>query len=154
MTNGSVFATIARKDTVEGSQPLRHTTIQRLAANLSRLNVDQATTELLNSAHCHLIELCYQRDETGHLVNVDPATGKVLVPLCWGKKGHAKWGLTSTEANAMRRIMFARMRDGVPLFFFERSRRAWYVDLGSYAAMPVVAEWEIRVVELRLARGR
>jgi hypothetical protein len=153
MTNGNIFQTIARKDTVGSVQPDRHTTVARLAQSLSRRNIDMATCELLNVAHSRLIELCYERDETGCLVNVDPATGKVLVPLCWGKKGHAKWGLTPSEADCLRSIMFTRQRNGLPLFFFDRSRRAWYLALADHPAMPVLKEWEITVGELRAARG-
>jgi hypothetical protein len=152
MTNG-IFHTIARKESVEGLQPSRHTNIQRAAESLSRLNVDTAIVELLNEAHSRLIVLCYQRDNSGALVNVDGATGRILIPLPWGKAGCAKWGLTVTEGETMRRIMFARQRSGLPLFHFDRSRRSWYVALADYPTLPVVAEWNIGVTEYRAARG-
>jgi len=139
---------------MQGVQPQRHTALRQAAESLSRLNVDQATTELINEAHSRLIMLCYQRDDTGRLCNVDEATGRILVPVAWGKKGHAKWGITSTEAISFRRIMFNRQRNGVPLFFFDRSRRSWYINLVDHPVMPVVAEWNIGVSEYRLARGR
>jgi hypothetical protein len=153
MASNGFFHTLARKESVGSVQPVRYTTIQRAAASLSRLNVDQATTELINEAHSRLITLCYQRDDTGHLVNVDAATGKILIPLPWGKAGHAKWGLTPSEGDAFRRIIFNRQRHGVPLFFFDRSRRAWYIDLVDHPVLPVVGEWDIAVNEYREARA-
>ena len=152
MANGNIFHTIARKESVQGVQPARHTALRQAAESLSRRNVDQATTELLNEAHSRLIQLCYELD-AGRLCNVDEATGRILVPVCWGKKGHAKWGLTPSEANALRRIIFDRQRNGLPLFFFDRSRRAWYLNLADYPAMPVLKEWEISATEYRMARG-
>jgi hypothetical protein len=151
--NNGIYEKLTRKSVIIESQPQRHTHIARAAANLSRRNVDQATVELLNEAHARLIVLCYERDESGQLCNVDPATGKVLIPLPWGKSGHAKWGIAPSEADALRAIMFARQQNGVPLFHFDRSRRAWYVNLADHPALPVLAEWQISVAEYREARG-
>jgi hypothetical protein len=154
MANGNnILATLERKTAISTAQPERYTHIARAAQTLSRRTVDQATTELLNEAHSRLILLCYERDDTGHFVNVDEVTGKVLIPLPWGKKGHAKWGIAPSEADVFRRIMFARQRLGLPLFHFDRSRRSWFLALHDYPALPVVAEWEIGVGEYRAARG-
>jgi hypothetical protein len=148
-----IFHQLERKAELSNATPERHLSLRRAAEQLSRRNVDQAVTELLNEAHSRLITLCYERDDTGQLVNVDGATGKVLIPLPWGKKGYAKWGLSPSEADTLRRIMFARQRTGLPLFHFDRSRRSWFLNLASYAALPVVAEWEIGVIEYRAARS-
>jgi hypothetical protein len=80
-------------------------------------------------------------------------TGRILLPLPWGKKGYAKWGIAPSEADCMRRIMFARQRTGLPLFHFDRSRRSWFLALADYPALPVLSEWEIGVSEYRAARG-
>jgi hypothetical protein len=53
----------------------------------------------------------------------------------------------------LRAIMFMRQRNGLPLFFFDRSRRSWYIDIATYPAMPVLSEWEITVTQYRAARG-
>ena len=156
MTN-SIVRMVERKGSIATMQPDRHTTIQRAAEALSLRVVDKAIVEVLNEALARLTQLCYERDETGTLVNVDPATGRVLVPLPWGRAGYSKWGLTSPEATAFRRVMFTRQRQGLPLFFYERSRRAWYLNLADYPEGAVVlaklGEWEISVVEYRKARG-
>lgn len=151
-----IARTVERKTTIATMRPQRHTNIQRAAEALSRRNVDQAVTELLNEALARLTQLCYERDEDGQLCNVDTATGKVLVALPWGKAGYAKWGLTPTEGNTMRRVMFTRQRQGLPLFFFDRSRRAWFLDLREYSdgamVLAQLGEWEITVAEYRRAR--
>jgi hypothetical protein len=153
MANGNnILHTLERKAAISNAQPERYTAIQRAAQTLSRRTIDAAVTELLNEAHSRLILLCYERDDTGHLVNVDERTGKILVPLPFGKKGHVKWGIAPSEADTFRRIMFARQRTGLPLFHFDRSRRSWFVNLASYPALPVVAEWEVTVQEYRAAR--
>lgn len=155
--SNEVIHTIARKEGIAQTTPQRHTTVQRAAQALSRRNVDQATTELLNEALARLVLLTYERDEAGALCNVDGTTGKVLIPLPWGRAGHTKWGLSPSESDAMRRIMFTRQRVGVPLFFFDRSRRAWFCNLEDYPDGAVVLaqlkEWEIGVGEYREARS-
>lgn len=156
MNSLHISTIVERKEGISQAAPARHTTIQRAAAALSRRNVDQATTELLNEALARLTVLCYERGDDGQLCNVDPATGKVLIPLPWGKAGYAKWGLSPSEGEDMRRVMFTRQRVGVPLFHFDRSRRAWFLNLADYADGAVVLaqlkEWEITVAEYREAR--
>jgi hypothetical protein len=155
--HNGVVATVVRKSAIAQASPQRHTTIQRAAEALSRRNVDQATCEVLNEALARLTMLCYERDDTGHLCNVDPATGRVLLPLPWGKLGYTKWGLSPSEADAMRAIMLTRQRVGLPLFFFDRSRRSWYLNLADFPEASVVLaqlkEWEIGVGEYRAVRA-
>jgi hypothetical protein len=151
-SNGILHA-LERKTAISNAQPERYTAIQRAADNLSRRNVDQAVTELINEAHSRLILLCYERDDTGHLVNVDEVTGRVQIPLPWGRAGYAKWGLAPSEADTFRRIMFSRQRSGLPLFHFDRSRRSWFLALHDYPALPVLKEWEVSVGEYRAARS-
>jgi len=156
MSNG-IVRTVERKEELAKVTPQRYMVVRRAAESLSRRNVDSATTELLNEALARLTALCYERDDGGVLCNVDPATGRVLVPLPWGRAGYRKWGLTPTEANAMRLIMLTRQHRGVPLFFFERSRRAWYLNRTDYAngkaVLRQLKEWEITVGEYQGARS-
>lgn len=152
MTN-SIIRAVARKEIVAQASPQPRTTLQRAAETLSRRNVDNATIELLNEALARVTLLCYERDEGGVLCNVDGATGKVVIPLPWGRGGYKRWGISVTEADAMRAIMFARQRNGVALFSFDRSRRAWYLNLRDYPALPRLSEWTISLAEYREARG-
>jgi len=156
MTN-SIVRMVERKGSIATAQPDRHTTIQRAAEALSLRVVDAAIVEVLNEALARLTVLCYERDDNGVLVNVDAPTGRICVPLPWGRAGYAKWGLTFSEGEVMRRIMFTRQAQGLPLFFFERSRRAWYLNLKEYPSGKRVlaqwVEWQITVGEYRKARG-
>jgi hypothetical protein len=150
-----IVSTVSRKEDLAKANPQRYTVVRRAAESLSRRNVDQAVCELLNEALSRLTALCYEHDGEGLLCNVDPATGRVLVPLPWGKAGYRKWGLTPTEANTMRRIMLTRQRRGLPLFFFDRSRRSWYLNLHDFSdgklVLAQLKEWEIGVGEYRAA---
>lgn len=156
--NNRIIRMVDRKGDIAQTAPARHTHIQRAAEALSRRVVDAATVEVLNEALARLTLLCYERADDGQLCNVDAATGKVLVPLPWGKAGFAKWGLSDSEADAMRAIMFTRQRQGLPLFHFERSRRAWFLNLAEYPDGAVVLaqlrEWEIGAAEYRQARDK
>lgn len=153
-----VTTLLLRKENIAKASPQRHTAIQRAAVNLSRRNVDAAVTELLNEALARLTLLCYERGDDGQLCNVDPATGRVLIPLPWGKAGYAKWGLAPSEGDTMRAIMFTRQSVGVPLFFYDRSRRAWFLNLEDFPSGEVVLaqlkEWEISIGEYRDARTK
>jgi hypothetical protein len=136
-----IIKTVERKYTVAQSAPQRHTGLRKAAEALSRRNVDQAVCELLNEALARLVQLVYERDAAG-LCNVDEATGKLLIPAPWGRLGHAKWGLRSIEAVILREIMFAFSDVGKSsLFHYDRSRRAWFVDLYNYANHHLAHQW-------------
>lgn len=155
MNDQNIMRIVKRKQDL--TSPQRHTNLQRAAEALSLRNVDQATVELLNEALGRLVLLVYERGEDGQLCNVDPATGKLLIVPPWGKKGHRKWGLAPSEADAMRAIMLRRQREGLPLFAFDRSRRAWFANLADFPEGKVVIaqlrEWEITIGEYRQARA-
>lgn len=146
----NVIRTVGRKGIVRQSAPQRHTAVRRAAEALSLRAVDQATTELLNEALAAMTKLCYERDGTGHLCNVDEATGRLLTPCPWGKKGYSLWGLRAMEGNVLRRILFNRQREGISLFEYDPSRRAWYLDM-TYLEGTVPGEWEITIREYRRA---
>lgn len=150
--SNSIIRMVARKETIAQAAPKPRTTIQRAAETLSRRNVDNATIELLNEALARVTLLCYERDEDGRLCNADGRTGKVLIPLPWGRGGYKRWGISVTEADAMRAIMFARQRNGVALFAFDRSRRAWFLNLVDYPTLPRLSEWVITLAEYRAVR--
>jgi hypothetical protein len=158
VNSSGIIRTLQRKEGIEQTTPTRYMIVRRAAEQLSRRNVDQSVTELLNEALARLTALCYEVDGSGVLCNVDPATGRVLVPLPWGRAGYARWGLTPSEGNTMRNIMLTRQRKGVPLYFYDRSRRAWYLNLHDFEDGAVVLaqlkEWEIAIGEYRAARSQ
>lgn len=75
----------------------------------------------------------------------------------WGRAGYAKWGLSVSEADTFRAIMFVRQRAGIPLFFYDRNRRSWFPNLADYpegsAILRQWGEWEITLQEYRAVRG-
>jgi hypothetical protein len=155
--NNHIVRVTQRKQAIAQAASERHTAVRRAAEALSQRTIDQATAELLNEALARLCVLCYERDESGRLCNVDAATGRVLVPLPWGKLGFAKWGLTASEGDAMRAIMLTRQREGLPLFHFDRSRRSWFLNVAEWPdgaqVLGQMKEWEITAGEYRAARG-
>lgn len=156
MTNG-IALTMERKATIAQAKPGRFGTLRKAAQTLSRRNADQAIAELMNEAIARLVELAYETD-AGGLCNVDRATGRLLIPLPWGRNGHARWGLRPQEANILREILFAWQFDGVPLLFYDRARRAWFVNLTDYANRALAGDWlgkhQVTIAVYRVARAK
>jgi len=101
--------------------------LRRAAGALSRRTVHQARAELAMSRLHLAIGLLYERDDGGVVLNVDAATGRILIPLPWGRAGREHWGLTGNEADALRAIVRSWT-----LFWYDRASRSWCVDLGRY----------------------
>jgi hypothetical protein len=153
-----IVRTVERKGEVMQTAPARHSTLRAAAQSLSLRNVDQAACELMSEALNRLTLLAYERGDDGQLCNVDPANGRLLIPLPWGRGGFTKWGLRPSEANIFRLIMFTRQRRGVPLYFYDRSRRCWYLNLNDYpqgsTVIAQLKEWQIAIGEYREARSQ
>jgi hypothetical protein len=155
-TNG-IVSTVSRKYSIAQSAPARHTGLRKAAEALSRRNVDAAVCELLNEALARLVQLCYEQDAAG-LCNVDAQTGKMLIPLPWGRLGHAKWGLRPIEGIILRQVLFDWQNGNNNLFHYDRSRRAWFVDLYNYANVHLAHQWltqhQVDVAMYRAAREK
>lgn len=155
MNTNRIVQTIRRKGYITAAHPQRHSTLRNAAQALSRRNADGAIAELLNEALQRLVALCYEVDEGG-LCNVDSVTGRILIPLPWGRAGYARWGLKPQEGNIMRRVMFAWQRSGLPLFTYDRSRRAWFLNVYDFPTVAVAANWltqhQIDIAMYRAAR--
>ena len=156
MAGSDIIATVARKGEIATAQPARFAALRSAAEHLTRRNVDRAIVEVMAEAVARLTVLAYEQDADGW-ANIDGATGKVLVPLPWGKVGYRRWGLRSAEANALRVMLQARQwRLGV--FLYDRSRRAWHVNRGDYPTLgDALTYWErqpLTVAEYREARAR
>lgn len=153
--NGIVY-TLARKPGIATARPARHTAIRQAAESLTRRNVDAATVELLQEALQAATGLLYEADSDGQPANMDHATGRALVPLPWGRAGHSRWGLRPQEANILRRILFDRQAYGPPLYLYDRSRRAWFVNRQDYPTLTHAAKYlrryAISIAEYRAAR--
>lgn len=161
MANG-LHLTMERKPGVAATRPDLHTQprTSKLAAaalTLSRRNADAATCELLNEALCRLVDLAFEED-AGGLCNADFATGRLLIPLPWGRNGHVQWGLRPQEANILRQVLFAWRKDGTPLLIYDRGRRAWLVNLHDYADRDAAGRWlaahQVSIADYRAARDK
>lgn len=153
-----VALTMERKAGVSAVKPTPVMAVRKAAESLSRRNADTAVCELLNEALGRLVDLAFEEDEGG-LCNVDSVTGRLLLPLPWGRNGHRLWGLRPQEANVLRRLLFDWRKDGsLPLLTYDRLRRAWYVNLADYADRRVAGRWlaehQVTVSQYRIARAK
>lgn len=101
--------------------------LRRAAGALSRRTVHQARAELCMQRLHLAAAMLYEVDDAGELVNVDADTGRILIPLPWGRAGRSPWGLTGNEGDTLRYIVRAWA-----LFWYDASGRTWCVDLGRY----------------------
>ncbi len=154
-TNG-IVVTVARKGEIAHASPQRHTTLRHAAEALSRRNTDQAMIELFMEALSRLVDLCYEVD-SGGFCNIDGPTGKVLIPLPWGRNGHARWAIRPQESNILREIMQGRQY-APGLFIYDRIRRNWNANLHDFpsrdAAVVYLTRYPIGITEYRSARTK
>jgi hypothetical protein len=155
--NNGILGELGRKIAISNADPKRSTSLRAVADQLSKRNVDQATCELLNEALARLVQLAYETD-AGGLCNIDGATGRFLIPLPFGRNGHAKWGLRPQEANILRQILFDWQLEPPTLLFYDRSRRAWFVDVAQFGSVGIAKAWlrshQITVAVYRAARAK
>jgi hypothetical protein len=148
---------MGRKVGLSNASPERFTGLRAMAESLSLKNVDQATCELMNEALSRLVLLAYEVDGGGYC-NIDEATGKLLIVAPWGRNGYARWGLKPQEANILRQILFDWAQPGPSLLQYDRTRRAWFVNLRDFANIHLAKRWmthhQISVGLYRAARAK
>ncbi len=149
--------TMERKAGLSIAQPERYRGLRAAADNLSLRNVDQATCELMNESLARLVQLCYEQDAGGYC-NLDSATGRILIPLPWGRNGQAKWGLRPQEANILRQILFDWEQCPPTLLRYDRTRKSWFVNLPEYSNYHLAKRWlavhQITIAVYRDARTK
>lgn len=146
-----------RKVGLSNATPQRHTGLRAAAESLSLRNVDAAICELMNEALARLVLLAFEVD-AGGFCNIDGATGKLLIPLPWGRNGYARWGLRPQEANILRQVLFDWEDDLPSLLRYDRARRAWFVCLGDFDNVRVAKCWlrqhQVTIGVYRVARAK
>lgn len=156
-----ISAKLERKAAISHAAPERHTTLQRVAATLSRRNADGAIVELFAEACQRVTQLAYERDQDG-FCNIDPVTCRLLIPAPWGKAGHRKWGITASESVILREMIQCRQTDkegrGPGLWLYDRTRRAWRLNVFDYDrpedGQRYWQRWPLGVREYRDARSK
>jgi hypothetical protein len=138
-----IAGTLERKAAITQAKPNRHTTLRKAAETLSLRNADAAIIELFNEAIARMVDLAFEED-AGGLCNLDSATGRVLIPLPWGRNGCGRWGLRPQEANILREILFSWQHDPRPLFQYDKLRRSWFVNLAAYTSQDDAGVWLAR----------
>jgi hypothetical protein len=146
-----------RKAELSNTSPQRYTGLRAVADSISLANVDQATCELMNEAVCRVVALAYEQD-AGGFCNIDGATGKILIPLPWGRNGQGKWLLRPQEANILRQVLFDWEHDAPSLLRYDRMRKAWFINLRDHANIHLAKRWltqhQISIGVYRAARAK
>ncbi len=160
-SNNGIIKLVERKGDIAQSAPQRHTTLRRAADVLSLRNVDQAIAELFGEAVQRLTLLAYEQDANGYC-NIDPITGKLLIPAPWGRAGHKRWGITPSESVVLREMILQRQigRKGRSpgLWRYDQSQRTWRLNLYDFDTLANAQQywerWPLTVAEYRDARAK
>jgi hypothetical protein len=146
-----------RKAGLSVAHPQRYRGLRAAAEHLSLANVDGACCELFNEALARLIQLCYEQD-AGGFCNIDGATGRILIPLPWGRNGQAKWGLRPQEANILRQVLFDWEQCPPTLLRYDRTRKSWFINLFDFGNYHLAKRWltqrQISITTYRDARAK
>jgi hypothetical protein len=94
----------------------------------------------MNEALARLVALAYETD-AGGFCNLDFATGKLLIPLPWGRNGQVRWGLRPQEANILRQVLFDWEQDAPTLLRYDRTRKSWFVNLFDFGNYHLAKRW-------------
>lgn len=161
MNMTGIPAELARSEAISQAHPAPHVTqrpgvLNTAAAQLSRRGVMAAKAELANGVLLQLAKVLYEPDTDGKPANFDPAGGRVLIPLPWGRMGCKKWGLRASEGRALRYIMFNRTAavDPAPWLDYDAGGRHWFLSIGTYSqrrALGYLEQYPITADEWRAA---
>lgn len=126
---------ISPKPYVERSQ-------QRQLEDLHRGAILKAQLLRVNDCLMRLTELIYMASEDGERDNVDPVTGRILVPKPWGSGGRVHFGLSRRTADIMRRCLLHKRPSRRPLlYFYVGDANDWYVNLTEYPTLEWAMKW-------------
>ncbi len=129
-----------RKTELSNATPERYRGLRAVAESISLANVDGAICELMNEALARLVALAYEQD-AGGLANIDNVTGKILIPLPWGRNGASRWGLRPQEANILRQVLFDWEQCPPTLLRYDRTRKSWFINLFDFGNYHLAKRW-------------
>lgn len=117
---------IRRFETIVETAAGAHTPLRKTAQNISERALWAGRVELSMQALTAACMTLLEVDEGGRSVNVDGATGRILVAMPWGKAGGVQWGLRSSEQRVLALVLRWRAAQDDALFVLDR--QAWYVE--------------------------
>lgn len=118
---------------------------QRLAEtaqDISRAGDLQLHLDACIAATVAFANVLFVVDGDGVPANLDPRTGRILIPAPWGASGWRRWGLRQWEAKCYRRLLLGRVagrRGGA--FDYDKHSRGWFVDIYEYPNSEAVLLW-------------
>lgn len=117
---------IRRFETIVETAAGAHTPLRKTAQNISERALWAGRVELSMQALTGACMALLETDQGGRPINLDAQTGRILIPVPWGKAGGATWGLRSSEQRVLALLLRLRAERPDALFVYER--RAWYVQ--------------------------
>ena len=125
-----------------------HQRAKSQAESLSRLARAKSQAEIANEALHAVIKLAYETLRDGTPVNVDAATGDLLIVAPWSSKRYWEYGLRRSEADVLRAYLLrlqALARKGEttlpPLFTFDEVSRRWSLNRADYPTFEAAERW-------------
>lgn len=141
---------IRRFETIVETAAGAHTPLRRAAQNVSERTLWAARVELSMQALVAACSALLETDEGGRPINIDASTGRILIPVPWGKAGGVAWGLRSSEQRVLALLLRWRAERPDALFVYER--RQWFVqDFTRRRAEAYLRSHAITVPEYRTA---
>jgi len=146
-TNSGLEALFGRAIEVRGGAGPSAVIKQRIAdaaENLSLAGHMQAHLEVMTEALMKLIEILYQVDVDGQPANYDVRTGRIFIPLPWGRAGWKHWGVRYWESECLKRILLDRVnykRRRPPLFDYSAYSGRWHLNTTDYPTLQLALQW-------------
>ncbi len=149
---------VQRKDEVLAAEPCRFAPLRQAAESLSRANIHRAHAEVINEGLMRCCTMLYEDDAAGNPVNVDRATGAVLIPAPWTRHGGGRWGLRRSESDVLRKLLtiYQGQHDrgkGAALFLYDDDSRRWCVNLVDYPNEAAAMQW-VRAHQVTVSQWR
>jgi len=150
MTDVTIFASRKSEVRRESGSIFRkvHQRTRSKAESLSRLARAKASAELVNEALAAVIWLAYEALASGEPVNVDPATGDLLIAAPWSSRNYDAYGLRRSEGDVLRRYLLEIQRRAAkgrlshpPLFAFDEVSRRWTLNRADYPTFEDAEGW-------------
>lgn len=135
VTDLAEVRSVSPKPYVERSQ-------QRQIEKLHRGTILKGELLRVNEALMRLTQLVYTVSDDGERDNVDPATGRVLIPKPMCSKGWAYYRLSRRTADIMRRALTHKRAGKRPhLYFYDQTTNDWFANLKEYPTLQAAMFW-------------